>query len=127
MNERWDLTTLANVRGIDVYSADGERIGSVQDIYFDDISREPEWIGLGAVFIGVRSFVVPVEGLRYEGDHLQVPFTRERIQNEPDFEPAESLDLEADMALSDYFGIAGDHEHSTRIARPGDDYRGPHF
>jgi hypothetical protein len=125
MHERWDVQTLSDVRGTDVYSADGEKIGSVEEIYYDDQSGEPEWVGLGTGFLGMKRKVVPVEGLRREGDHLQVPFTKERIQNEPEYDFEEMISNEAESALCSYFGLPGEHQHSTRIYRLGEEYRGP--
>ncbi|MNC95327.1 hypothetical protein D3C83_124200 [compost metagenome] len=69
--------------------------------------------------------MVPVEGLRREGDHVLVPFTKDRVQNEPEYEFDEHISDEAEMALCDYFGLSGDHQHSTRMFRPGEDVRGP--
>jgi sporulation protein YlmC with PRC-barrel domain len=127
MYELWTLESLSQLRGADVYSADGARLGSVQEIYFDDETGDPEWVGLGAGFLGTKRKVVPVEGLRTEGDHLKVPFTRDRVRDEPDYDFEDRISLEAEQALSSYFGLSGEHYHSTRVLRPGEDYRGPHL
>jgi hypothetical protein len=61
MRGTWDMQRLSDVRGKDVFSSDGEKIGSVKEIYYNDTQATPEWIGLGTGFLGMKERVIPVE------------------------------------------------------------------
>ena len=118
------MKNLTNVRDKDVFSSDGEKIGSVKDIYYDDTTREPEWIGVGTGFLGMKEKVVPVENLTQQGDRLVVPFTKDRVQNEPDFDTAEGyIKREDEARLCSYFGLSHD-SHQLRVLRYGERYTG---
>jgi sporulation protein YlmC with PRC-barrel domain len=55
-----------DVRGKDVYDAQGQRIGSVSDLYIDRKEREVRFLEVGAggfLGIGEKHFLVPVEAV----------------------------------------------------------------
>jgi sporulation protein YlmC with PRC-barrel domain len=55
-----------DVRGKDVYDAEGQRIGSVGDLYIDRQEREVRFLEVGAggfLGIGEKRFLVPVEAV----------------------------------------------------------------
>jgi sporulation protein YlmC with PRC-barrel domain len=120
---RWSMTTITDVRGKDVIAADGEKIGSVRDVFYDDTSGDPEWISLGTGFLGMKERLVPVETLTLEGERLKVPFTKDKVQNEPDFDTDKgALTPEDEARLCSYFGTTS-QPRSTRVLRYGEDYR----
>src|SRR5215203_4217518 len=55
-----------DVRGKDVYDAQGQRIGSVEDLYIERKEREVRFLEVGAggfLGIGDKRFLVPVEAV----------------------------------------------------------------
>ena len=55
-----------DLRGKDVYDAEGQRIGSVEDLYIDRKEREVRFLEVGAgglLGIGEKRFLVPVEAV----------------------------------------------------------------
>jgi sporulation protein YlmC with PRC-barrel domain len=116
MTDHWNMQTLTDVRDKEIYSSDGEKIGSVRDIYYDDTTREPEWIGIGTGFLGMQERLVPVQTLEAEGEHFRVPFTKDQVKNEPDFKIEDGRLSNADeMKLCQHFGVTGEHNHSMRM------------
>src|SRR5919112_6797117 len=68
-----------DLRGKDVYDAEGQRIGSVEDLYIDRKEREVRFLEVGAggfLGIGEKRFLVPVEAV------TQV--TEDRVTIEPE-------------------------------------------
>ena len=125
MQERWDMKRLADFRDKDVFSSDGEKIGSVKEIYYDDATAQPEWVALGTGFLGMSTKVVPAESLSFSGESFRVPFTKDKVKNEPDFDTSgDRLDESDEQRLCSYFNLTGSHR-STRVLRPGDHYAGP--
>ena len=123
MPNDWSMQTLTDVRDKEILSSDGEKIGSVRDIYYDDATGQPEWVGIGTGFLGMQEKLVPVEVLEFHGDALRVPFTKDKVKEEPDFKLEDGRLSNADeMALCRYFGISGEHNHATRMLKYGDPY-----
>jgi len=128
MSQAWNMSDLTELRDKDIYSSDGEKIGSVKDIFYDDSSGDPEWVGVGTGFLGLKERVVPVAELMPSGDRLVVPFTKDKIEHEPDFDTKDERILDDDETkLCIYFGMTGHASHQTRVLRYGQEYRGTNF
>ena len=124
MTTNWNMGTLTKLRDKDIFTSDGEKIGSVKDIYYDDSSGLPEWVGVGTGFLGMKERVVPVDQLTPQGDRLLVPFTKDKIQNEPDFDTVGDFIPDQDeMRLCSYFGLGSHQQHQPRVLRYGQEYR----
>ena len=68
-----------DLRGKDVYDAEGQRVGSVEDLYIDRREREVRFLEVGAggfLGIGEKRFLVPVEAV--------VKVSEEWVAIEPD-------------------------------------------
>jgi sporulation protein YlmC with PRC-barrel domain len=71
-----------DVRGKDVYDAEGQRIGSVEDLYIERKEREVRFLEVGAggfLGIGQKRFLVPVEAVT-QVTHHRVTIEPERTQ-----------------------------------------------
>jgi sporulation protein YlmC with PRC-barrel domain len=98
------LDELAEARGRPVYSSDGEKIGQIEDIYYDVDSGEPEWIGIGTGFLRTKHVLVPATGASLSEDGYTVPFTKERVKDSPDIDD-EEISMDTERALSEYYGL----------------------
>jgi hypothetical protein len=124
MKERWNITTLSEVRDREIVSRDGEKIGTIRDIYYDDFTQEPEWVSVGTGFLGMSEKVVPVEVLQAEGDRFRVPFTKDKIKEEPEFNLEDGrLRSDDEVKLCRHFGLSGDGNRTTRVLRYGETYK----
>ena len=124
MTTSWNMGTLTKLRDKDIFTSDGEKIGSVKDIYYDDTSGSPEWVGVGTGFLGLKERVVPVQHLTSQGDRLLVAFTKDKIQSEPDFDTeGDFIRDEDEMRLWSYFGLGSHQQHQPRVLRYGQEYR----
>jgi len=89
---------LMAAQGTPVYSSDGEKIGSVEEVFVDQQTGQPEWIGLGTGFLGSKRALVPVAGADFREDAIYVPYSKEQVKNTPDIDSDEiSQDTEAQL------------------------------
>ena len=83
-----DLTQ--DVRGLDVYDNDGDRIGKVEDLYADTEERKVRFLDVGAggfMGLGVKHFLVPVEAVsEVREDRVVVAQKRQKVAESPLFE-----------------------------------------
>jgi stress response protein YsnF len=93
-----------------VYDADGNKIGEAQHVYLDDATGKPEWVAVKTGFFGSRESFVPVHDATLSGDHLDVPYSKEKVKDAPnvDVESGGHLSEEEEHRLYDYYGIDWD-------------------
>ncbi|MEC4019867.1 PRC-barrel domain-containing protein [Streptomyces sp. H27-D2] len=107
--------------GRKAFDRNGSKIGTVDEVYLDDATGEPEW---AAVRTGIfsRDAFVPLEPSRIVDDTLRVPFDRALIKDAPDFGVGRHLSPEQELQLYHHYGLdvsAPGHETPpTRPARP---------
>ncbi|MFR9676492.1 PRC-barrel domain-containing protein [Streptomyces sp. TR06-5] len=90
--------------GRKAFDRDGVKIGTVDEVYLDDATGEPEW---AAVRTGLfsRDAFVPLEPSSVEGEVLRVPFERNLIKDAPDFGVGRHLSPEQELQLYRHYGL----------------------
>ena len=48
--------------GRDAYDADGDKVGEITDIYYDDATGRPEWVAVKTGLFGMKRTFVPIHG-----------------------------------------------------------------
>ncbi len=103
---------LDEMRGAPVYDQAGEKIGKVEEIFYDQQTRVPEWIGIGTGFFGSKRVLVPVKGSQLSEDGLMVAHSKQQVKDSPDIDEEEiSQQCEADLAA--YYGLGYSKERSS--------------
>ena len=82
MLNRENIEDLLNRNG-NVIGSDGEKIGSIGQLYADDDTGEPTWVTVKTGLFGTSQSFVPVEGAHTQGDDLVVPYTKEHVKDAP--------------------------------------------
>ena len=105
------MDQLSQAHGVDVLDSAGDKIGAVEEIFYDQQTNQPEWIGIGTGFFGTKRVVVPVTGAELRDDGLYVPYSRGQVKGAPDIDSDEiSQDTEAQLA--EYYGVGYSEERS---------------
>jgi uncharacterized protein (TIGR02271 family) len=95
-----------------VYDIDGDKIGKVEEIFYDQETRVPEWIGIGTGFFGTKRVVVPVKGAAVQDDGLMVAFSKDQVKDSPDIDE-EEISQESEAELASYYGLGYSQERSS--------------
>jgi uncharacterized protein (TIGR02271 family) len=93
--------------GHDVYDVDGDKIGEITDIYYDDVTQRPEWLTVKTGLFGSKKTFVPLQGSTRHGendDDLQVAFDKDFIKDAPKVDVDEHLTPEQEAELWQYYG-----------------------
>lgn len=93
------------------YDSDGDKVGSVGEVYLDDQTGQPAWVTVNTGLFGTSESFVPLEGARVEGDDLHLPYSKAKIKDAPRQDADKHLDVEQEEALYHYYGLgngAGD-------------------
>lgn len=91
--------------GADVVGEDGDKIGSLEQIYVDSASGEPEWLLVKTGLFGTKSSFVPLADAGADGDDLRVPYTKSLVKDAPNVdEDEEGLSPDEEASLYAHYG-----------------------
>jgi len=93
----------------------GATAGRVEGVFVDSVSGAPAWLVIRIGLLGRRS-VVPFEMAAGGAEHVWVPFTKERIRNAPEVDPAAGLDPGREAEFCAHYEIAPDAGRSAALA-----------
>jgi len=109
-----------DLRSKDVYDAEGQRVGSVEDLYIDRKEREVRFLEVGAggfLGIGQKRFMVPVEAVvKVSEESVAIePGRTEEVEGPAPFDtkvapPHAAEDRRADDYVSPLYGSAEEAE-----------------
>jgi hypothetical protein len=102
-----DIHTALDWRGRTVVDRDGEKIGTLKEIYLDEQER-PGWGSVHTALFGLRQTLVPLSEASPEGDLLQVPYDREHVKSAPNVDPDVQIDPDEEQRLFRHYDLEGD-------------------
>jgi hypothetical protein len=124
-----DFDDPAHLNGTTVVGGDGEKLGSVDAVYYDNATDEPAWVAVRSGLFGTRVTLVPLRRADYADEELRVPFDKTQLRNAPHHDPGRDLSSSDEADLYRYYGIdyaLSDDESVTTQEFPvrgiGDEY-----
>jgi uncharacterized protein YrrD len=84
-----DIDTVRGWRGM--VDRDGDRIGTVEDLYADDRTGQPERALVNTGLFGTRSTFVPLAQANQRDGDLQVPYEKQLVKDAPGIEADQHL------------------------------------
>ncbi|MFB7664315.1 DUF2382 domain-containing protein [Kitasatospora sp. NPDC056138] len=82
----------------------GDKIGTVDEVYLDDATGEPEWAAVRTGIFGRDAFV-PLTTSEFSGEELKVPYDKSLIKDSPDFGVGQHLSPAQELQLYRYYGL----------------------
>src|SRR5829696_10587633 len=117
-----DIQTVRSWQGRAMVDGDGDRIGTIESIYVDDKSGEPEWALVNTGLFGTKSSFVPLAQASGSGDQVQVPYDKQQVKDAPRVDTDQHLSEAEEQELWRHYGLDYDSEYTTDTAdRDGDD------
>jgi stress response protein YsnF/sporulation protein YlmC with PRC-barrel domain len=96
----------------------GDKIGTVDEVYLDDATGEPEWAAVRTGIFGRDAFV-PLTTSEFSGEELRVPYDKSLIKESPDFGVGQHLSPAQELQLYRYYGLdAPTGERAAATAPP---------
>ena len=113
------MERIQELRGAPVLDPNGDKIGSVEEVFLDGQTHQPEWIGLGTGFFGTKRVLVPVAGASLSHDAVTVRYPKDQVKDAPDVD-ADYLTAEDEQALYSYYGIPYGTSSSDTVLPEGE-------
>jgi len=101
------MATLEDVktwRGKDVVDNDGDKIGTLEDIYLDRQSGEPEWAAIRTGLFGTKVSFAPISGASPSGDEIRIQYTKSQVKDAPNVDADGELSPEEEQRLYQHYG-----------------------
>jgi uncharacterized protein (TIGR02271 family) len=113
------------LRGQDLTGSDGEKLGTIEEIYLDTETNQPEWALISTGLFGTKQSFVPVGRASREGDAVSVPFDKATVKDAPKVDPDGRLSESEERDLYRHYGLdygggsgtAGDRDDSDTVDR----------
>ncbi|MDF9752554.1 PRC and DUF2382 domain-containing protein [Arthrobacter sp. ES3-54] len=111
-------------RNGNVMSTDGDKIGSISQVYADDDNGQPTWVTARTGLFGTSESFVPLEGARAEGDDIVVPYTKDQVKDAPRVDTDGHLEPAEEERLYAHYGLVrGSQTYTDATAGRDADYR----
>lgn len=82
MSTAEEIQTVA-LHGGSVTGPDGERLGTLRDVFLDGSSGLPSWALVAVGRLRTAERFVPLDGAEVDGDTLRVPYGRDLVRAAP--------------------------------------------
>jgi uncharacterized protein (TIGR02271 family) len=103
----FETRNVEQFQGCDLVDEAGEKIGTVDEIYLDDATGQPEFalIKAGGLF-GSKSHFVPLQNAARDGQRLRVPYSKDQVKDAPGWDSDEHLSQQEEQKIYSYYGLA---------------------
>jgi uncharacterized protein (TIGR02271 family) len=118
-----DINTVQNWQGTTMVDRDGDKLGTIDAIYLDDGTGQPEWALVYTGLFGTKATFVPLAQAQPMGDSVQVPYHKDQVKDAPNMQADGQLSQDEEAELYRHYGLdysqhrsdsglpAGEHEH----------------
>ena len=113
-----NIDTLLNA-GRNVLSADGDKIGSIGQVYADDETGQPTFVTVKTGLFGTSESFVPLEGARTEGSDIVVPYTKDQVKDAPRVAEDGHLEPAEEERLYAHYNLGGGTSYTDTTSRTG--------
>jgi PRC-barrel domain len=92
-------------RGEDLYDGDGDKIGSIEEIYLDADTDEPAWAVVQTGLLGTKRLFVPLRDLSDEQGKLTVPYDKATVKAAPEIAHDGAMSKDEQAELLRHYGV----------------------
>jgi uncharacterized protein (TIGR02271 family) len=113
-----DINTVRAWEGRTMVDRDGNPVGSINAIYLDDQTGQPEWALVNTGLFGTKSTFVPLAQAAPTGENVQVPYDKRLIKDAPRVDVDQHLSETEEQQLWRHYGL--DYDSADRRAASDD-------
>ena len=100
---------LRDVIGSTAYDSDGDKIGKIGNVYYDDATEQPKWLTVATGLFGSNETFIPVQGSEFSGDgRVTTTYDKAMIKDAPNVSAEGHLSPEEEQQLYRYYNLGED-------------------
>jgi len=100
-----DIGTAQNWQGRTMVDPAGAKLGTIDAIYLDDDTGQPEWATVTTGLFGTKTTFVPLTQAQPMGDSVQVPYEKEQVTDAPNMQADGQLSQDEEAELYRHYGL----------------------
>lgn len=115
-----ELDNIREWEGKEVLDPEQERIGRLEDVYFDSETDQPLFVTVHTGLFGQHLTFVPTANASLGQGYLEVARLKGEVQNAPSIEKGGELSIDDEARLFKYYGLdysAAANEGGRRLVR----------
>jgi uncharacterized protein (TIGR02271 family) len=119
-----ELTDAYEWRGREIVDQDGEKIGSLEEVYLDTDTGRPEWAAVNTGLFGMKQSFVPLAQAEPARGRIVIPHSKDQVKDAPSIDPDGELSADEEERLYTHYGLAYEPASTTKQTE-GRDVSGP--
>lgn len=108
-----NLNRIEDLANATAYDVNGDKVGSVQDVYVNDTTGQPDFITVNHGLFGTGSSIVPLRGHSLRNGELHLAFPKDRIEDAPDLDDNGHLTTNDQDALYRHYALTETQDVTT--------------
>jgi uncharacterized protein (TIGR02271 family) len=100
-----DIDTVQSWQGRTMVDPAGDKLGTIDAIYLDDETGQPEWATVTSGLFTAKTAFVPLAQAQPMGDSVQVPYDKQQVKNAPTMRADGSLSQDEEAELYRHYGL----------------------
>jgi uncharacterized protein (TIGR02271 family) len=99
------IDTVQSWQGRTMVDPAGDKLGTIDAIYLDDETGQPEWATVTSGLFGTKAVFVPLAQAQDLGDSVQVPYDKQQVTDAPTMQADGSLSQDDEAQLYRHYGL----------------------
>jgi uncharacterized protein (TIGR02271 family) len=96
---------LDTVVGSTAYDKDGDKVGKIGAVYYDDATNQPSWLTVQTGLFGTKETFVPVQGAEIAGDRVTLQYDKATVKDAPNVDEDGHLAPQEEEQLYRFYGM----------------------
>src|ERR1700712_5269344 len=102
-----DTSNIGALQGAKVVGTDGDKIGTVGQVYLDGQDGHPSWVTVSTGLFGTSESFIPIDQATFDGENVTVPYEKAFVKDAPRVDNDGSLSPDEEQQLYRYYGTGG--------------------
>jgi uncharacterized protein (TIGR02271 family) len=99
------IDTAQSWQGRTMVDPAGDKLGTIDAIYLDDETGQPEWATVTSGLFSAKAAFVPLAQAQEVGDSVQVPYDKDQVKGAPAMEAGGQLSQDDEAELYRHYGL----------------------
>jgi uncharacterized protein (TIGR02271 family) len=100
-----DIDTVRDWQGRMMFDPAGAKVGTIDAIYLDDDTGQPEWATVTTGLFATKTTFVPLAQAQAMGDSVQVPYDKAQVAEAPNMDADGQLSQDEEAELYRHYGL----------------------
>jgi len=100
-----DVSEVLEWHGRTVVATDGDQLGKIEEIYFDQETNRPEWALIDTGMFAGKSSFMPLQGATSDDGQVTAPYSKDQVKDAPKIKPTRTLSQPEEAELYRHYGV----------------------